>query len=296
MRLRRFLISEPMAARTLVAHADTRAQSARTREGIGRARDRGWCNGSTGSFGVPSRGSKPRPRATSALATSTTTTRRRGRPCPVSTDARSSAVVLAAGEGTRMRSDTPKVLHPLCGRPMVLHVVDALAALPLDRIVVVVGHGAEDVTKTIQEQLVTEVPVEFVEQTRPARHRRRGQRRPHRVQRRARRRGRRHRAVRRRAAPARRDPRHARDRAPPRRRRRDPPHRPRRRPDRLRPRRPRRQRPRRPHRRGARRVARGARDRRGQPVDLLLPPRPARAGAAPPRAPRTRRASTTSPT
>ena len=74
------------------------------------------------------------------------------------------AVVLAAGEGTRMRSGTPKVLHPLCGRPMVLHVVDALAELPLERIVVVVGHGAEGVTKTLQEQLVTEVPVEFVEQ------------------------------------------------------------------------------------------------------------------------------------
>jgi len=74
------------------------------------------------------------------------------------------AVVLAAGEGTRMRSGVPKVLHPLCGRPMVLHVVDALAELPLERIVVVVGHGAERVTKTLQEQLVTDVPVEFVEQ------------------------------------------------------------------------------------------------------------------------------------
>jgi bifunctional UDP-N-acetylglucosamine pyrophosphorylase/glucosamine-1-phosphate N-acetyltransferase len=63
-----------------------------------------------------------------------------------------------------MKSATPKMLHPLCGRPMVLHVLDALAALPLDRIVVVVGHGAEDVTKTIQEHLVTDVPVEFVEQ------------------------------------------------------------------------------------------------------------------------------------
>ncbi len=75
-----------------------------------------------------------------------------------------SAVVLAAGEGTRMRSGTPKVLHPLCGRPMVLHIVDALAELPLERIVVVVGHGAERVTKTLHDQLVTEVPVEFVEQ------------------------------------------------------------------------------------------------------------------------------------
>ena len=75
-----------------------------------------------------------------------------------------SAVVLAAGEGTRMRSDVPKVLHPLCGRPMLLHVIDALVALPLERIVVVVGHGAERVTKTLLEQLATEMPIEFVEQ------------------------------------------------------------------------------------------------------------------------------------
>ena len=75
-----------------------------------------------------------------------------------------SAVVLAAGEGTRMRSPVPKVLHPICGRPMLLHVLDTLVALPLERIVIVVGHGAEGVTKTVQEQLATEIPVEFVEQ------------------------------------------------------------------------------------------------------------------------------------
>src|SRR5215510_12388712 len=74
------------------------------------------------------------------------------------------AIVLAAGEGSRLRSGTPKVLHELCGRPMVLHVVDALAELPLERVVIVVGHGAERVTKTLHDQLVTEVPVEFVEQ------------------------------------------------------------------------------------------------------------------------------------
>ncbi len=75
-----------------------------------------------------------------------------------------SAVVLAAGEGSRMRSELPKVLHPLCGRAMLLHVLDALAALPLERIVVVVGHGAELVTKTVHEQLSTKIPLEFVEQ------------------------------------------------------------------------------------------------------------------------------------
>ena len=75
-----------------------------------------------------------------------------------------SAVVLAAGEGTRMKSATPKLLHPLCGRPMLLHVLDTLVALPLERVVVVVGHGAERVTKTVQELLATEIPIEFVEQ------------------------------------------------------------------------------------------------------------------------------------
>jgi len=75
-----------------------------------------------------------------------------------------SGVVLAAGEGTRMKSVTPKVLHPLCGRPMLMHVIDSLVALPLERVVVVVGHGAESVTKTLQERLATEQPVEFVEQ------------------------------------------------------------------------------------------------------------------------------------
>jgi bifunctional UDP-N-acetylglucosamine pyrophosphorylase/glucosamine-1-phosphate N-acetyltransferase len=53
------------------------------------------------------------------------------------------AVVLAAGEGARIRSGTPKVLHELCGRPMVLHVVDALAELRvLERVVIVVGAPA----------------------------------------------------------------------------------------------------------------------------------------------------------
>jgi bifunctional UDP-N-acetylglucosamine pyrophosphorylase/glucosamine-1-phosphate N-acetyltransferase len=77
------------------------------------------------------------------------------------------AVVLAAGEGTRMRSDTTKVLHDLCGRPMVLHVVETLSMLPLERIVVVVGHDAERVTKTLQEQVQSDVSIEFVEQREP---------------------------------------------------------------------------------------------------------------------------------
>ncbi len=75
-----------------------------------------------------------------------------------------SAIVLAAGEGTRMKSARPKPLHVLCGRAMVLHVLDALAELPLDRAVVVVGHGAERVTKTLSEEAKADLPIEFVEQ------------------------------------------------------------------------------------------------------------------------------------
>ena len=74
------------------------------------------------------------------------------------------AVVLAAGEGTRMRSSRPKPLHLLCGRPMVVHVLDALAELPIDRVVVVVGHGAERVSKLVQAHAPDGLAIEFVEQ------------------------------------------------------------------------------------------------------------------------------------
>ena len=75
-----------------------------------------------------------------------------------------SAVVLAAGEGTRMRSARPKPLHRLCGRPMVLHVLDSLAELSVNRVVVVVGHRAEWVTKTLIEHAPPGMAIEFVEQ------------------------------------------------------------------------------------------------------------------------------------
>jgi bifunctional UDP-N-acetylglucosamine pyrophosphorylase/glucosamine-1-phosphate N-acetyltransferase len=78
-----------------------------------------------------------------------------------------SAIVLAAGEGTRMRSGTPKPLHRLCGRPMILHVLDALAELPIDRAVVVVGHNANEVVKTIQAEAPNDLTIEFVEQLEP---------------------------------------------------------------------------------------------------------------------------------
>lgn len=77
-----------------------------------------------------------------------------------------SAVVLAAGEGVRMRSERPKPLHLLCGRPLLLYVVDALVACEVDRVVVVVGSAAERVTKRVQEDL-SHLPIEFVEQGAP---------------------------------------------------------------------------------------------------------------------------------
>lgn len=55
------------------------------------------------------------------------------------------AVVMAAGKGTRMQSDLPKVLFPVLGRPMVEYVLDTLAAAGVQRTVVVVGYRAQDV-------------------------------------------------------------------------------------------------------------------------------------------------------
>jgi bifunctional UDP-N-acetylglucosamine pyrophosphorylase / glucosamine-1-phosphate N-acetyltransferase len=53
------------------------------------------------------------------------------------------AVVLAAGKGTRMRSERAKVLHELAGRPLLAHVLAAARAAGIARIVVVVGHQAD---------------------------------------------------------------------------------------------------------------------------------------------------------
>jgi len=58
-------------------------------------------------------------------------------------------VILAAGKGTRMKSALPKVLHPIAGRPMVQHVVDAAGALEPANTVVVYGHGGEAVQQAV---------------------------------------------------------------------------------------------------------------------------------------------------
>lgn len=59
------------------------------------------------------------------------------------------AILLAAGQGTRMKSDLPKVLHPLCGKPMLWHALEALKSVVTEKPVVVVGHGAEQVEKYV---------------------------------------------------------------------------------------------------------------------------------------------------
>jgi bifunctional UDP-N-acetylglucosamine pyrophosphorylase/glucosamine-1-phosphate N-acetyltransferase len=73
------------------------------------------------------------------------------------------AVILAAGKGKRLKSARPKVLHPICGKPALWHVMQgALGAKP-SKIVVVVGHGADDVRDAVGSWGISPRPV-FVEQ------------------------------------------------------------------------------------------------------------------------------------
>jgi bifunctional UDP-N-acetylglucosamine pyrophosphorylase/glucosamine-1-phosphate N-acetyltransferase len=62
------------------------------------------------------------------------------------------AVILAAGQGTRMKSKLYKVLHPVCGKPMVQHVVDQVKKLNIKEMVTVIGHGAEKVKGQLGEE------------------------------------------------------------------------------------------------------------------------------------------------
>lgn len=60
-------------------------------------------------------------------------------------------IILAAGQGTRMKSDLPKVLHQVAGAPLLVHAMKAGASLAPDRTVIVAGHGAEAVTEAAQD-------------------------------------------------------------------------------------------------------------------------------------------------
>ena len=64
-------------------------------------------------------------------------------------------IVLAAGQGTRMRSDTHKVLHPIAGKPMLLHLLDTVEAMGAERQVVVVGKGREQLEAALGPRGVT---------------------------------------------------------------------------------------------------------------------------------------------
>jgi len=84
----------------------------------------------------------PNPHASARKVSARGSSSRNGRPVSV--------VLLAAGHGKRMRSARPKVLHPLCGRPMIAWVVEQAAALDPERILLVVGHGASDVEDALR--------------------------------------------------------------------------------------------------------------------------------------------------
>ena len=64
-------------------------------------------------------------------------------------------VILAAGQGTRMRSALPKVLHPLASKPLLAHVLNVARSLGPERLHVVIGHGAEAGKETLDAPDIT---------------------------------------------------------------------------------------------------------------------------------------------
>ena len=73
-------------------------------------------------------------------------------------------IVMAAGGGTRMKSKTMKVLHPVCGRSMIGHVLAAVQAMEPQRVVAVVGHQREQVSAHIL-QLMPDIVLAVQEKT-----------------------------------------------------------------------------------------------------------------------------------
>lgn len=62
------------------------------------------------------------------------------------------AVILAAGKGTRMKSELPKVLHRVCGKPMITHVLDVVTEAGAGKIITVVGHRGDDVAAVLGDR------------------------------------------------------------------------------------------------------------------------------------------------
>src|SRR5215475_6239914 len=74
-------------------------------------------------------------------------------PSRVSAPGPAAVIVLAAGEGTRMKSSVPKMLHTVCGQTMLGHCLAAAAGLAPQRLVVVVGHRADAVAADVRAQV-----------------------------------------------------------------------------------------------------------------------------------------------
>ncbi|HET6787244.1 MAG TPA: NTP transferase domain-containing protein, partial [Aquabacterium sp.] len=74
-----------------------------------------------------------------------------------------SIVIMAAGKGTRMKSSRPKVLHRLAGRPMLSHVIHTTAQLQAARLIVITGHGAEQVESSMRAEFA-QAPLSFARQ------------------------------------------------------------------------------------------------------------------------------------
>lgn len=75
-----------------------------------------------------------------------------------------SAIILAAGEGSRMKSDLPKPLHLVGERSMLMHVVHSLQSTQLDTVVVVVGHRADEVAQHVRDHTPSWATIAFATQ------------------------------------------------------------------------------------------------------------------------------------
>ena len=69
-------------------------------------------------------------------------------------DRRAAAVIMAAGKSTRMKSALPKAAHPICGKPMTRHVIDACRQSGISEVIVVVGHEADKVKSALGEDVL----------------------------------------------------------------------------------------------------------------------------------------------